>query len=128
MGNVRVHNSEMRNQAEYRAREMRTWPSPLEEKMIAFLEEHGIDYHFQKIFYITADDGWIIRYYIADFYLEDCNVIIEMDGKFHNKHKQADRDRTKAIEEVCPGVEVLRFRWKDMSDASKMRRLLAIIS
>lgn len=121
---IKEHNREIRRTAESRAREMRTWPSPLEEKMIAFLDSHGIRYKCQKVIYITADDGWIERYYIADFFIEKHNVIIEVDGKFHDSHRQADRDRTKAIEKVCPGVKVLRYRWNDFKDTSKMAELL----
>lgn len=121
---VMEHNREVRANAEYRAREMRIYPTPLEEKMIAFLEENWINYECQKIFYIVADDGWIIRYYIADFYIPDQKLIIEVDGKFHDEHKQHDKMRTRTIQEQYPDVEVLRFKWDDLSDRDKMDELL----
>lgn len=124
MRNVRVHNQEMVRTAEYRARQMRQWPSPLERKMMNFLEKHKVHYECQKIFYIYADDGWITRYYIADFYLPESRIIVEVDGKFHDKHTQADRDRTKAIQNVLPGVEVLRYKWKDLDNKKMMEKLL----
>ena len=103
---------------------MDTWPSPLEEKMKEFLDENYVEYESQKIFYIYADDGWIIRYYIADFFVPQANIIIEVDGKFHDEHKQHDKMRTKEIQEQYPDVEVLRYRWKDLSDREKMEELL----
>lgn len=123
-----MHNMEVMEQAKYRARQMDTWPSPLEERMKEFLDRHYVEYESQKIFYIYADDGWIIRYYIADFYIPDKEVIIEVDGKFHDEHKLHDKNRTKDIQEQYPSIEVLRYRWKDLSDMDKMDDLLCRIN
>ena len=124
MGRVVEHNQEIIASAEYRAREMKWWPSPLEERMQKFLEEHFIEYEFQKIFYIYADDGWIIRYFIADFYIPDKNMIIEVDGKkYHEHHSQHDKERTRTIQEQYPEIEVLRYTWHDLSNPNKMDEL-----
>ena len=129
MGRVQVHNSEVKSSAEHRAREMKFWPSPLEEKMKEFLDNHFIKYESQKIFYIYADDGWIIRYYIADFYVPDKNIIIEVDGKkYHDHHQQHDKIRTKIIQENYPDITVLRYTWNDLKDYSKMHDLLWKVS
>lgn len=127
MGKIEAHNREMIYTAEHRAAEMRLWPSPLEEKMKELLDSHDIDYECQKIFYIYADDGWIIRYYIADFYVSYARLIIEVDGKFHDEHKQHDKERTKTIQRNYPGVEVFRWRWEDFSDWYKIEELLEMI-
>ena len=128
MSNKQAHNKEVRSSAESIANEMRTWPSPLEERMIAFLDRHYIQYEFQKIFYITADDGWITRYYIADFYVPKVHLIIEVDGKFHDDQKQHDKNRTKTIQEQYPDVEVVRYTWDDLSDDEIMMDLLWKVS
>jgi very-short-patch-repair endonuclease len=124
MSRLSEHNNEVKASAEYRAGEMKAWPSPLKERMKNFLDAHYIDYEFQKIFYIYADDGWIIRYYIADFYIPDKELIIEVDGKFHNEQKQKDKTRTKTIQKYYPEVEVLRYTWEDISDEDTMEELL----
>ena len=124
MGRIEIHNREVIASANYRASQMDTWPSPLEERMKKFLDDNDIYYESQKIFYIYAEDGWIIRYYIADFFVPDRNIIIEVDGKFHDDHKQHDKMRTREIQEQYPEVEVLRYRWKDLSDEEKMEDLL----
>ena len=124
MGRIEIHNREVIASANYRANQMDTWPSPLEERMKKFLDDNDIYYESQKIFYIYAEDGWIIRYYIADFFVPDRNIIIEVDGKFHDDHKQHDKMRTREIQEQYPEVEVLRYRWKDLSDEEKMEDLL----
>lgn len=128
MGRVQNHNGELMTQAKGRAEYMQTWPSPLEERMKNFLDNHSIHYEFQKIFYIYADDGWIIRYYIADFYLPESKIIIEVDGKFHDNQKQHDKNRTKDIVNSYPGIEVFRYRWTDLSDDVIMDSLLKKIS
>jgi hypothetical protein len=128
MGRIEIHNREVMASAEYRASQMDTWPSPLEERMKGFLEENYIEYESQKIFYIYADDGWIIKYYIADFFIPHANIIIEVDGKFHDDHRQHDKMRTKEIQEQYPGIEVLRYKWKDLSDTDTMEELLDKLS
>lgn len=127
MGKVSQHNREMIAQAEYRAGEMTVFPSRLEEIMMEFLDSNGIGYEFQKIFYIYDDDGWIKRYFIADFFIPDRNIIIEVDGKFHDRHRQKDRDRTRIIQESYPDIQVLRYTWNDLSDDDVMRDLLWLI-
>lgn len=122
------HNKEVRYKAEYRAGEMKVWPSPLEERMKVFLDGHHVFYEMQKIFYIYADDGYIIRYYIADFYIPVSNLIIEVDGKFHDKQKQHDKIRTRNIKESYPGIDVVRYTWGDLSDKKKMNELLERIN
>ena len=127
MGKIQNHNKEIIAQAEYRAGEMIAFPSKLEERMMGFLDDLGIYYEFQKIFYIYADDGWIIRYYIADFYVPDKNIIIEVDGKFHDRQRLHDKHRTKMIQEHYPDVEVLRYTWNDLSDSDRMEELRWIL-
>lgn len=127
MGKIQNHNKEIIAQAEYRAGEMIAFPSKLEERMMDFLDDLGICYEFQKIFYIYADDGWIIRYYIADFYVPDKNIIIEVDGKFHDRQRLHDKHRTKMIQEHYPDVEVLRYTWNDLSDSDRMEELRWIL-
>lgn len=123
MRRIQEHNREVMYSAEYRANEMQVFPSKLEERMIDLLNIYNVEYEFQKIFYIYADDGWIIRYYIADFYIPSSNLIIEVDGKFHDKQKQHDKNRTKEIQSQYPDIEVFRWRWGDFKDEDKMEEL-----
>ena len=124
MSNKSEHNRNMTYSAEHWAAEMTVDPSKLEERMMAVLDKYDIRYEFQKIFYILADDGWIDRFYIADFYIPDKKIIIEVDGKFHDKHKLHDKQRTKDIQRQYPDIEVLRYKWKDVADEDKMNRLI----
>lgn len=122
-----LHNKEVMSSAQHRAYEMRLWPSPLEVKMKMLLDTWGITYEDQKIFYIFGRKGWINKYYIADFYIPAKKIIIEVDGKFHDDHKQHDKMRTKEIQEQYPGVEVVRYKSKDLSNEELMMKLLYMI-
>ena len=129
MGRVLEHNREIMYSAQSRAAEMEVFPSKLEERMKDFLDRYGVYYESQKIFYIYAEDDWIIRYYIADFFIPNRNIVIEVDGKkYHEHHKQHDRDRDRTIQEHYPEVEILRYTWQDLSDNEKMMDLLWRIS
>ena len=124
---IKRHNREVVSNAEFRAAQMRYNPSPLEERMQCLLDRYCVKYECQKIFYIYANDGYILSYYIADFFVPDKNIIIEVDGKFHDKHKQHDKMRTKEIQSKYPNVEVLRYKWKDLDDSYKMDELIGLI-
>lgn len=120
---TKAHNREVASSAEFRAREMRYNPSPLEERMKNILENNLIMYESQKIFYIYANDGWIKKYYIADFYIPNKRLIIEVDGKFHDKHKQHDKLRTVEIKSQYD-VEVVRYKWEDLNNEEIMENLV----
>ena len=46
-----------------------------------------IDFEFQKIIYTDNK-----HFFIADFYIPSKNLIIELDGEYHNDAKQQDKD------------------------------------
>lgn len=120
-------NSFMKGTARKNAKSMRKEPSVLEQKMQVFLDSHGIKYEFQKILYITKDNGYIQKYYIADFYIPHKGIIIETDGQFHNDQVELDANRTKDIQRYCGSYKVIRWRWHDFESIYKMKRLLAIL-
>ena len=70
-------------QAIERADKMRNNPSWLEKIMIQFLDDRHVKYHSQRVFYIRDNKDKIKYYYIVDFYIPDKNLIVEVDGKFH---------------------------------------------
>jgi very-short-patch-repair endonuclease len=78
--------------------------TPSETKMKAILKFMGIKYEFQKIFYTET------TFYIVDFYLPDENIVIELDGGYHNtkEQKAKDRKRSKALMGEIDGVYRLK--------------------
>ena len=108
------NNKRMEDSAEIHAWEMRNNPSWLEKQMMEFLDNHNIKYEFQKIFYISGKDGYKQRYFIADFFIPDRNLIIEMDGKQHKEHVEYDNRRTALIKEHYRKIKVVRFTYRDI--------------
>ncbi len=60
-----------------------------EKKLRAKLQFNKIKYEFQKTF--MGDNDW----WIADFYLPEYNMIIELDGGYHTLENQKVKDRKK---------------------------------
>jgi very-short-patch-repair endonuclease len=52
--------------------------------------------------------------YIIDFYCPDSQLAIELDGEYHDdlKQKEYDEERTRELSDV--GVQVIRFKNKDV--------------
>lgn len=117
---------EIQSYAKECARQMQINPSPLEKKMMEFLDRHKLYYVFQKIFYIKYDDV-ISRFFIADFYFPDSKVILETDGKFHHKRMKHDAKRTELITEHYPDVKIIRWTFDDFKDDDKKLWLLETI-
>ena len=69
----------------------------------------------QKVFFYNHYD-----FFIADFYLPDYNIVIEIDGKQHELDKEYDSYRTNILKSL--GVrKVLRFKNSDFKTISPQR-------
>lgn len=121
--NTKVNNAKMREIAEKYAIKNRKTPSPLEKMMQEFLTAHKVKYEFQKPCCIYKD-GVITQFFVVDFYIPSCKVIIETDGKFHDNQEEYDEYRTKMIRKQHPKVKVLRWKYKDFHSVNKMEGLL----
>lgn len=67
----------------------------------AILKSENIEYEFQKIIYYTDPEDSKEKFFIVDFYLPTTNIIIELDGGYHDKKTQKVKDqvRTKRLKE-----------------------------
>lgn len=93
-----------------------------ERRFMQFLLAKKVPFQFQKV--LRGESG---RWYIADFYLHDFRVVIEIDGNHHltNEHQyRHDRERTFDLEKF--GYKVIRLRNQDT--ALKPSELAAIIN
>lgn len=72
------------------------------------LTKANIAFEFQKIVYIHSS-SIISKFYIADFLLSSTNIIIEIDGGYHNSVEQQEKDlqRTKDLQNL--GYKVVRL-------------------
>ena len=77
--------------------------------------------------YIKKDNGFIQRYYIADFFIPKVGVIVETDGKFHDNQVEQDKLRTKDIQTHCGNYKVVRWRWHDFQSIKKIQDLIRLL-
>lgn len=82
-----------------------------------------IDFEFQKIIYTDNKK----HFFIADFYIPSKNLIIELDGEYHDDAKQQDKDiwRTKILKSL--GYKVIRFKNKQITESRDLSWILNII-
>lgn len=64
-----------------------------------WLSKLGIRYRYQ----------WLLEPYIADFYLPDVGVVIEIDGDSHDKQREYDGRRDRAMLRRLDVVEIVRY-------------------
>ncbi|OOQ56857.1 endonuclease domain-containing protein [Mucilaginibacter pedocola] len=60
---------------------------------------HGFDFHRQKP----------LLNYIADFFCQELNLVIEVDGSYHNHDEQCRLDDAREVELAEYNLTVLRF-------------------
>ena len=82
-----------------------------------------IDFEFQKIIYTDNKK----HFFIADFYIPSKNLIIELDGEYHDNIKQQDKDiwRTRILKSL--GYKVIRFKNKQITESNNLFWVLNII-
>ena len=92
------------------------------ERLLKTFLTGKIDFEFQKIIYTDNK-----HFFIADFYIPSKNLIIELDGEYHNDVKQQDKDiwRTKLLNSL--GYRVIRFKNKQITESRDLSWILNII-
>ena len=92
------------------------------ERLLKTFLTGKIDFEFQKIIYTDNK-----HFFIADFYIPSKNLIIELDGEYHNDAKQQDKDiwRTKLLNSL--GYKVIRFKNKQITESRDLSWILNII-
>ena len=93
------------------------------ERLLKTFLTEKIDFEFQKIIYTDNKK----HFFIADFYIPSKNLIIELDGEYHNDAKQQDKDiwRTKLLNSL--GYRVIRFKNKQITESKDLSWILNII-
>ena len=93
------------------------------ERLLKTFLTGKIDFEFQKIIYTDNKK----HFFIADFYIPSKNLIVELDGEYHDNIKQQDKDiwRTKILKSL--GYEVIRFKNKQIIKSNDLFWVLNII-
>ena len=92
------------------------------ERLLKTFLTGKIDFEFQKIIYTDNK-----HFFIADFYIPSQNLIIELDGEYHDNAKQQNRDiwRTQLLHSL--GYRVIRFKNKQITESKDLSWVLNII-
>ena len=69
-----------------------------------FLRQHSICFEYQ---------GWN-RFFLADFYCHEAKLVIELDGKIHERQVEYDEYRTFLINQL--GFRVERIKNEELKD------------
>lgn len=92
------------------------------ERLLKTFLTGKIDFEFQKIIYTDNK-----HFFIADFYIPSKNLIIELDGEYHDNAKQQNKDiwRTQLLHSL--GYKVIRFKNKQIIESRDLFWVLNII-
>lgn len=92
------------------------------ERLLKTFLTGKIDFEFQKIIYTDNK-----HFFIADFYIPSKNLIIELDGEYHDDIKQQNKDiwRTQLLHSL--GYKVIRFKNKQIIESKNLFWVLNII-
>jgi len=78
-----------------------------------FLRQHPI--------YYRIDNNWV-DFYIDDFYCSELKLIIELDGKIHERNKEYDSERDSKL--LNKGIYVQRIKNEELQDMNSIIFLL----
>lgn len=106
-----------REEAFARASVHRSNPTPAEKEMRRLLIEEGVTHIFQYVMFLS-----FVSYRIADFYLPEYRVAVELDGSAHDIPEIRAYDDKK---DRLTKIQVLRFRNEDVFKPDFLKNLLA---
>lgn len=121
-GSIKPYKEESKeNTAEYYKHILEVNATYAERLLKTFLTGK-IDFEFQKIIYTDNK-----HFFIADFYIPSKNLIIELDGEYHDNAKQQNKDiwRTQLLHSL--GYRVIRFKNKQITESKNLFWVLNII-
>ena len=78
-----------------------------------FLRQHPI--------YYRIGNNWV-DFYIDDFYCSELKLIIELDGKIHERNKEYDSERDSKL--LNKGIYVQRIKNEELQDMNSIIFLL----
>ena len=80
-------------------------------------EERHLWYDFLKSLSVTVHRQKVIGQYIADFYIADAKIVIELDGSQHFDEMQKQKDLVRESFFIQHGITVLRYSNYDIKNS-----------
>ena len=108
------------------ARQLAMNPTKAEQKLYELLYKEHINFIFQYPLYIVGENRKIERFYIVDFFLPASNLIIEVDGEYHQTLDQQylDEWRTEDITKCNPNIRIERITNEEVLNPIKLKNFL----
>ena len=105
-----------------RARDLRNNSTPAEDVLWGYLKTKPYGYKFRRQHPYSI--------YILDFYCHSLQLVIEVDGKIHNKEDVKDHDEVRQKQLEQDGLQVLRFKNEEILNELSViiKRIEEIIS
>lgn len=123
---IQQYNQNRIAKAEEFAAQNRARPYRGETMFQDILDEQEIHMDYQVPIYLTDSRGKIERFYIVDFYDEINNIVIEIDGSFHDSCSQKRIDELRQKDLCSMGYNVYRITNNDIS-SGRVWKLLYLI-
>lgn len=92
------------------ATRMRKNPTEAEKEFSEILKDECINFEQQYPVMFKGENNQ----YILDFFLPDYNVCVEIDGGYHKRKEQREKDKKRDILLTRCGIKVFRFTNKDI--------------
>lgn len=84
----------------------------------SYLDRNMINYQFQKVLFVSIDCKQ--KFYVADFYFKQYNLIVELDGGYHYTDSQKVKDATRTLHLKRAGYHILRFDNSRVNDCKSI--------
>jgi hypothetical protein len=119
----------IRSEGEHNSRLMYKFPTALEGEVMKILDDNGIRYKFQQLFYrfVRGYRQYVEAYYIANFWIPKKKLILEIQPARRKIEVDSEKLRTFSYEGISPRAQVLKITKEDLECPTFAQELLALI-
>ena len=119
----------IRSEGEHNSRLMYKFPTVLENRVRKVLDDNGIKYKFQQLFYrfVKGYRQYVEAYYIANFWIPKKRLILDIQPAKRKVEVDSEKLRTFSYDGINPKAQVLRITEEDLNCPTFTQELLALI-
>lgn len=119
----------IRSEGKHNSRLMFKFPTDLEIQVKRILDENGIKYSFQKLFYryVRGYRKYVEAYYIANFWIPRKKLMLDIQPMRRKVNVRCEDLRTFSNEGITPAAQVLRINEEDFECPTFKNELLALL-
>lgn len=119
----------IRSEGEHNSRLMYKFPTALEARVKNILDDNGIKYKFQQLFYrfVKGYRQYVEAYYIANFWIPQKRLILDIQPAKRKIEVDSEKLRTFSYDNITPRAQVLKITEEDLRCPTFAQELLALI-